>query len=324
MRAAKFHGEGRIEIVEAPEPNPGPGEVMVRVAACALCGSDLRPWRRGWPVTSGHEIAGQVDQPGHARHGQRVIVYIPVFCGGCEECGAGRTHLCRESRELVGWQRAGGYAERLAVPERCLLTVPDDVPDHLAPLLLDTIGTTAHGVRLAKRIVEDGPALVLGAGPIGLGAIIVLARMGFGPIDVVDPIAYRSAFAASLGATVTTSEAAAAGRYRLVVEATGKDAARQVALEAVGPEGAILQLGESDAWALTETRSIRLKDFFLVRSFYFPIGDYQPNLELLRADREEYERLVDGTADLDGLGELFASFARGEKLKPLLVPAKSG
>jgi len=321
MRAAKFHGEGRIEIVEAPEPRPGPGEVLVRVAACALCGRDLRPWRRGWPVTSGHEIAGCVDQPGHPRHGERVIVYIPVFCGRCEECSAGRTHLCRESRELVGWQRSGGYAERLTVPERCLLSVPDDVPDRLAPLLLDTIGTTAHGIRLAKRIVEGGRALVLGAGPIGLGAIVVLARMGFGPIDVVDPVAYRSEFATSLGATPVSAEAAAAGRYRLVVEAAGKDAARQVALEAVGPEGAILQLGESDAWALTETRSIRLKDFFLVRSFYFPIGDYEPNLELLRADRDKYQRLVDDTADLDRLGELFASFARGEKLKPLLVPA---
>lgn len=321
MRAAKFHGEGRIEIVDAAEPQPQVGEVVVRVAACALCGSDLRPWRRGWPVTSGHEIAGRIDQPSHPRHGERVVVYIPIFCGRCEECRAGRTHLCRESRELVGWQRPGGYAERLAVPERCLLTVPDDVPDRLAPLLLDTIGTTAHGLRLARRIVEGGRALVLGAGPIGLGAIIVLARMGFGPIDVVDPAAYRAAFAASLGARPTTPEAAAGARYRIVVEATGKDAARQVALEAVGTEGAILQLGESDAWALTETRSIRLKDFFLVRSFYFPIADYGPNLELFRADRDKYERLVDDVADLDGLGELFASFARGEKLKPLLTPA---
>jgi threonine dehydrogenase-like Zn-dependent dehydrogenase len=321
MRAAKFHGEGRIEVVDAREPQPGADEVTVRVSACALCGSDLRPWRRGWPVTSGHEIAGRVEQPGHARDGERVVIYIPVFCGTCEECQAGRTHLCRESRELVGWQRPGGYAERLAAPERCLLVVPDDVPDRLAPILLDTIGTTAHGVRLARRIVDGGRALVLGAGPIGLGATIVLGRMGFGPIDVVDPAAYRASFAETLGARAISSDEAAAGRYRLVVEATGKDAARQLALEAVGPEGAIVQLGESDAWALTETRSIRLKDFYLVRSFYFPIADYAPNLELLRADRGKYERLIDATADLDGLGELFASFARGEKLKPLFVPA---
>ena len=81
-----------------------------------------------------------------------------------------------------------------------------------------------------------------------------------------------------------------------------------------------MQLGESDAWAVTETQSIRRKDFFLLRSFYFPIGDYEANLELLRAYRDSYERLVDDAADLDDFGTLFAAFARGEKLKPLLTP----
>ncbi|MFC0407242.1 alcohol dehydrogenase catalytic domain-containing protein [Roseomonas elaeocarpi] len=320
MRAARFHGEGRITVEDALLPVPAEGEVTLRVAACALCGSDLRPLRRGWPTTPGHEIAGRVDQPGHPRHGERAVVYIPVFCGRCEECRRGLTHLCREERTLLGWQRPGGYAEALAVPERCLLPLPDDVPDHLAPLLLDTVGTAAHGVRLARRVVTGGAALVLGAGPIGLGAILVLRRMGFSPVAVVDPAPYRSRFAASLGAVPLTPEEAATGRYPLVVEATGKDAARQVALEAVAPEGAIVQLGESDAWAVTETRSIRLKDFFLIRSFYFPIGDYAENLSLLRADREDYARLVDDRAGLDGLEALFAAFARGERLKPIMVP----
>ena len=322
MRAAKFHGEGRISIEEVDEPCPAQGETIVRVAACALCGSDFRPWRQGWPVTSGHEIAGRIEQPGHRRHGERVVVYIPVFCGSCEACRAGRTHLCDHGtgvRQLIGWQRPGGYAERLAAPERCLLPVPDDIPDHLAPLLLDTIGTTAHGVRLARRIVTSGKALVLGAGPIGLGAIIVLGRMGFGPIEVVEPSDYRAHFAESLGAKRTTPDAASAGHCSMVIEATGKDPARQLGLEAVAAEGAIVQLGESDAWSISETRSIRLKDFFLIRSFYFPIGEYADNVDLLRADREKYERLVDAQADLDGLADLFNSFARGETLKPQLA-----
>lgn len=320
MRAARFTGDGRITVAEVPAPVPGRGEVVVRVAACALCGSDLRPWRQGWRFTPGHEVAGRVDQPGHPRHGERVAVYIPVFCGECEACRRGRTHLCERSRELVGWQRDGGYAEAVAVPERCLLPLPDDVPDHLAPLLLDTIGTTAHGVRLARRVVDGGAALVLGAGPIGLGAVLVLRRMGFGPLSVVDPVDYRAEFAVTLGARRVTADAAAAGRFALVIEATGKDVARQVALEAVGPEGAVVQLGESDAWSVAETRSIRLKDFFLLRSFYFPIGDFAANVELLRADRDQYERLVDDQAGLDGLEGLFAAFARGERLKPVMVP----
>ncbi len=320
MRAARFLGEGRIAVEEAPPPMPAAGEVRLRVRACALCGSDLRPLKRGWPVTPGHEVLGVVEQPGHAWHGRRALVYIPVFCGHCPECAAGMEQLCRNAADLVGWQRPGGYADALSVPEQCLLPVPDDIPDQLAPLLLDTIGTAAHGARLARRVVQGGAALVLGAGPIGLGAILVLRGMGFGPVSVVEPAPYRARFAESLGARLVAAEDAAAQRFPLVIEASGKDAARQVGLEAVAPMGAMVQLGESDTWAVTETKAIRRKDFWLIRSFYFPRGDHDANIALLRADMEAYARLVDSSAGLDGLEALFAAFARGERLKPICTP----
>ncbi len=319
MRAARFHGEGRITVEPADTPRPAEGEIVLRVLACALCGSDLRPLRQGWKVTPGHEIVGRVDQPGHPSHGWRALVYIPVFCGHCPECVQGWTNLCRNATDLMGWQRPGGYADALAVPERCLLPAPDDIPDHLAPLLLDTIGTAAHGVRLAQRVVAGGAALVLGAGPIGLGAILVLRRLGFAPVAVVEPGTYRATFAASLGAEVLTPGEAAARRFDLVIEASGKDPARQLGLEAVAPMGAMVQLGEADTWQVTETKAIRRKDFFLVRSFYFPRGDHDANIWLLRADLPDYARLVDARCDLDGLEILFDEFARGERLKPALV-----
>jgi L-iditol 2-dehydrogenase len=319
MKFARFHGQGRITVEHGPELFPGTDELLVRVTACALCGSELRQWRNGWPVTPGHEILGVIDAPGHPRDGQRVAVYIPVFCGACDDCTAERTHLC-SSRTLIGWQRNGGYADQLVAPERCLLPIPDDISDRLAPLLLDVIGTTAHGVRLAKRVVDHGKALVVGAGPIGLGAILVLRAMGFGPIEVIDPISYRAEFAASLGTSITTVENAAQGRYRLVVEASGKDAGRQLALEAVGPEGAVIQIGESDAWSIKETRSIRLKDFYLIRSFYFPRADFAPNIEILRSNQQDFSRLVDEIVPLEGLEHLFAAFAEGRRLKPLMCP----
>ncbi len=171
MKTARFDGEERITIEDAPAPDAAEGEVRVDVIACALCGSDLRPFRQGWPITPGHEIAGRVNQPGHGLHGRRVLVYIPIFCGHCAQCRAGNTQLC-ETASLVGWQRPGGYADALRVPERCLLELPDDIPDRLAPLLLDTVATSAHGVRLAARVVSPGPALIIGAGPIGLGSLI--------------------------------------------------------------------------------------------------------------------------------------------------------
>jgi L-iditol 2-dehydrogenase len=320
MRAAHFSGAGRIEIVEAPEPRPGRGEVLLRVTNCALCGSDLRPLRSGWPVTPGHEILGRVDRPGHAWHGQRALVYIPVFCGRCEDCTAGSTHVCRNATDLIGWQRNGGYTEALAVPEQCLLPVPDDIPDRLAPLLLDAIGTTGHGLRLAQRFVARGQALLLGAGPIGLGALLVMKDMGYAPIFVVEPGDFRAGFAASLGATRLSPEEAHARRFDLVIEASGKDPGRQMAFETVAAGGAIVQLGESDSWTIAENKAIRRKDFCMLRSFYFPKGDHAQNIELLRAGRADYEKLVDDEAGFDGLQSLFDAFKAGRKLKPLFTP----
>jgi L-iditol 2-dehydrogenase len=86
----------------------------------------------------------------------------------------------------------------------------------------------------------------------------------------------------------------------------------------VAARGAVIQLGEADAWHISETKAIRRKDFYYVRSFYFPISEYAMNIELLRADRPRYERLVDAQVPLDGLQELFGQFARGERLKPQL------
>ena len=318
IRHACFAGDGKIRIVERDLPRAGPGEVLLRVRACALCGSDLRPLRNGWAVTPGHEIVGAVDQAGHRLHGQRCLVYIPVWCGRCASCTHGDNQLCENATDLMGWQRHGGYAEALTVPEQCLMPVPDDIPTKLAPLLLDTIGTAAHGVRLSRSLVPGGAALVLGAGPIGLGALLVLQSFAYSPIHVVDPNEYRRTMAAELGAVAKLADQIDR-RYPLVLECSGKDAARQLALEAVAARGVVLQLGEADAWHVNETKAIRRKDFYYVRSFYFPLSEYDLNIELLRANREKYARLVDAQCDLDGLEQLFGEFARGERLKPQLA-----
>jgi threonine dehydrogenase-like Zn-dependent dehydrogenase len=317
MKAARFDGEGQISVVYAPEPIVLAGEALLKVVACSLCGSDLRPWRKGWPMTPGHEIVGVVQQPGHALHGRRCLAYIPVWCGQCPECVAGHTHMCRNAKELIGWQRPGGYAEYVNVPEQCLLPVPDDIPDHLAPLLLDTIGTAGHGIRLARKIVDSGRVLLMGAGPIGLGGLLVLQHFGFERIEIFDPNPFRSGFAASLGA-ITLESVDPAAAYDLVLECSGKDAGRQTALEAVRAHGAVVQLGESDAWHVQETKAIRRKDFYYIRSFYFPISEYAENIEILRQAQPRFEQLVDAQVPLDGLSDLFAQFAAGDRIKPQL------
>ncbi len=322
MHTAVFEGDRRITLAETERPQPAVGEVLLRVRRTALCGSDTKPWIKGTRVTPGHEIFGIVEQPGHRLHGQRSLVYIPVHCGHCASCGIGDTHLCQSLSLLMGWDRPGGYAEYLTVPEQCLLPVPDDIEDDLAPLLLDTIGTTGHAVRFVMRLAppdESGPVLVIGAGPVGLGGIIALQNLGYRDIHVSDLKAERLQLAESFGAR-RHAVGDASKRFRLILECSGAHAARSLGLEIVAPRGVLVLVGENDQpWPVQENKAIRRKDFHMVRTFYFPVGDIAANVEWLRRDKARYRQLVDARFGLAQLPEMFARFAAGELVKPMLA-----
>jgi propanol-preferring alcohol dehydrogenase len=321
MQAIRFAGAQRIETVDRPLPTPAAGDVLLRVRRTALCGSDGKLWHKGAEYTPGHEIFGVVEQPGHGLHGRRCAVYMPVHCGQCERCRAGQTHTCETQSTLIGWNRDGGYAQALAVPAQCLLPVPDDIPDDLGPLLLDTIGTAAHALRLVRPLLGEPAALrvlITGAGPVGLGGLIALRDMGAENVCVADPRANRCALAASLGACIHPV-GDRSRRFDLVLETSGNLAARDQGLEVVAAQGVMLWVGENDApWTVHESKPVRRKDFFLVRSFYFPKGDHEANLALLRRRRASYERLVDHVFPMAQMADEFPRFMAGERIKPLM------
>ena len=321
MRAADFAGNDAIVIKSFPMPKPGPGEALVRVLRTALCGSDFKLWHNGAEFIAGHEIFGRVEQPGHALDGKRCAVYIPMHCGHCEACSAGNTQMCVEVSSLIGWNRDGGYCEFVAVPDNCLLPVPDDIDDDLGPLLLDTIGTSAHAVREAERFLprqSSRNVLVTGAGPVGLGVVLALKALGYGEIFVSDPNEARLAIAQDFGAHLYPVGSRDT-RFSLIVECSGAHAARNLAIELVLPKGVIVLVGENAApWTITEDKIFRRKDFAMLRTFYFPKSGFEPNVELLRANKARYRRLVDDAFSLDALPEKFARFAAGETIKPVL------
>jgi L-gulonate 5-dehydrogenase len=322
MLAALFHGEDRITVEARPVPKPAPGEVLLRVARTALCGSDLKLWHKGAVFQAGHEIFGCVDQPGHPMDGRRCVVYIPTHCGRCACCRAGDTQMCLEQSSLIGWNRDGGYCEYLTVPENCLLPVPDDIEDDLAPLLLDTIGTSAHAVRSSAALVPPAAGidvLVCGAGPVGLGAVLALTSLGFPAIYVSDPNAARQALAVEFGAVAHPVDATDR-KFHIVVECSGAHAARNRAIELVLPKGVIALVGENAApWTIQEGPVFRRKDFFMMRTFYFPKADMAANVDLLRRCRDSFARLVDAAFPIAEMPTRFADFAAGRLIKPVLA-----
>ena len=203
MKAAKFVGNNIVRIVNKPVPQPEKGEIIIKVAFCGLCGSEKRIFRNGYDIcTSGHEICGTVyacgSDPAPFEKGTPVLIYLSNYCGDCSACRDGNTSQCINNKGLVGWHFDGGYAEYVKVPQHMVYSL-GDLPLEYGVLVLDTIGTAFHGLRLGE-VCKGQSVCVLGCGPIGLGCIIILRKhYEIEEIYAADISNYRLKIAKELG-----------------------------------------------------------------------------------------------------------------------------
>jgi threonine dehydrogenase-like Zn-dependent dehydrogenase len=199
--AVHFMGQNRISLDEMPTPEPRGRNVVVRVKSAAICGTDRENLEgAGQTTVPGHENAGEVvavDSPARLKVGDRVAVNCHVTCGSCIHCLRGDLYFCKEL-EAIGFEWDGGFAEYLLVPEACCHSLPDDISFEVGSLLVDMLGTPFRGVKRARLLPGDQVA-VWGAGPIGLGALMVASSVGarVASIDLSD---YRLDMAKNLGA----------------------------------------------------------------------------------------------------------------------------
>jgi propanol-preferring alcohol dehydrogenase len=193
MRAARIHEDLTLGVDTVDTPSPAPGEVLVRIHAAGVCGTDLhildgmiKP--DPYPMTVGHEAAGVVEAAGKGvlmATGTRVAVYNKLFCGECAQCLVGRHNLCDREPGQLGFNRDGGDAEYVVVPERNVVPVPDGV-DLASAAVLTCAGMTAvHATKLSGlRIGET--AVVNGVGGVGILVIQAARRAGARVIAVTD------------------------------------------------------------------------------------------------------------------------------------------
>ena len=187
---------GRVGVAEVPVPAPGPGQVLVRIAMAGICGSDTHAVAGHHPLLAppyypGHEATGTVAEVGpevsFPTVGQRVMLKPNVCCGECVNCRAGRTNACQDLR-WIGCDPSGALpgamADYLLAPASNLYTVPDEVNDRQA-VLVECLATAVHAARIAGDLT-GARVVVLGAGTIGLFAVMAARRAGAGPIVVTD------------------------------------------------------------------------------------------------------------------------------------------
>ena len=333
MRAAYFRGNQVIELVDIPRPELKPGEVLIKVAANGVCGSDRKILRGGFDLIPGHEVSGTVVEvtPGcKTPVGARVAVYIPRYCGECIYCQAGRGNLCPHKPGLLGWSTDGGYAEYMALPERNALRLDDRISLDQGVLLLDTLGTSSHGLRLAHA-AEAQTALVIGAGPVGMGAVAFLRAVGVPEVYVSELSDYRLEIAQGYGAIpVNPGRDDLNQRIRdshpygvdLVVEAVGTLPTIWQSYDMVAPGGRISLLGEY--WGKVELEGAKnswmINDITLIRSFYFTIPEFYENQQMILDGTLDTTPLASHSFPLEEISAAYELFQSGNSVKIMVRP----
>ncbi len=257
MRAVRFEGSGALVDREVASPEPGPGEVLIAVAAAGICHSDAHyraasPAPVLVPVTLGHEIAGTIADVGPgadpSRIGERVAVHYVVSCGICVRCLAGHEQFCA-SYGMVGNTVDGGFAESVIVPVANAVRIPDRVPTDLAAIMMCSTATALHALRRG-RVRSGETVAVFGVGGLGQSAVRLAQALGAGRVIAIDLDPARLAMAASTGASVIDAAdpaavAAVAGSVDVAVEMVGSAEVYASAIGVLAKGGRAVAVGLS-------------------------------------------------------------------------------
>jgi len=309
MKALVYTGTMRSEIRDVPLAEPAPGQVVVDLAFCGLCGSDMHAWhghdeRRVPPLVLGHEAVGVVRDGVLA--GKRVAINPLMTCGQCPPCQTGDEHLCA-TRELIGMRVPGAFAEALVIDQQNLT----EIPDHLAfqdAALAEPLACAVHAVRLARALGNDQPdgaVTVLGGGAIGLLSALVFAAYGYSKIRVAETNQLRRSMLADIGPIEPfdpLADNADAGPVDIVLDAVGSGITRRYSSQIVRPGGTIVHIGLQDNEPGLDTRRITLQEINFRGTYCYRRDDFAEALTLLSdgvisgAGWAEIRALDDGAA----------------------------
>jgi len=329
MRAVRVAGE-TLEVVELPDPTPGPDGVVVEVERCGICGTDLHlthpPGAVG--LVPGHEVAGRVVEVGAEvrglRVGQRVAVKPSDPCGTCSACLRERPNACpNQWATHIGLGINGGYAEYLRAPARSCVPIPEHVSAADAALA-EPFAVALHGLSLVGTIPAGTDAAVIGAGPIGLLVTVALATRGVA-VTVVEPNPRRAAVAAGLGATSVHASCdelddGGQGSTSLVVECSGAPGTIDDAIRLARVGANVVLMGISGHPVTIQAGQWLLKEIAVSPSVGYSMADFKAGVKAVSDGVVTARLLETETVGLDAAQKSFETLRRGEAVKVQLAP----
>lgn len=346
MKALLLSEYRRLEVTDLPSPTPAPDEVLIRVSACGICGSDVHGYdgssgRRIPPIVMGHEAAGIVAGVGgnvrKVAEGERVTFDSTVFCGTCPFCRRGEINLC-DNRNVLGvscgdYRRAGAFAEFVAVPERIVHRLPDSLAyPHAA--MLEAVSVALHAVSLSQ-VTSGQSALVLGAGMIGLLTMQALRVAGCSSLYVADVDATRLKLASSLGATETLfatgadlvskiSSLTKGQGVDIAVEAVGINDTVTAAVNCVRKGGTVTLVGNIAKEVTLPLQKVVTRQIRMQGSCA-SAGEYPQAIELVSSGKIQVQPLITAVAPLEDGPRWFERLYSREPnlMKVVLTPSSS-
>jgi 2-desacetyl-2-hydroxyethyl bacteriochlorophyllide A dehydrogenase len=329
MRAAVIKAPGEVEVSTVEDPTPGPRDVVVDVAACGICGTDLHILQGEFaptlPVVPGHEFAGEVVAVGTAvtelRAGERVAVDPSLFCNECYYCRRGQNNLC-ERWAAIGVTTAGGAAEFALAPVGNCVPLPDHVRVEDAALI-EPLSCAVRGYDILRSPLATH-VLIYGSGTMGLMMLELAKRTGAATVDVVDLNPERLATARQLGCTSAVTSADELERPRgwdVVIDATGNERAIQDGLSRVGKAGTFLQFGVADyaARATIEPYRIYNQEITITGSMAV-LHSYERAVELFAQGVIDPDVFISDRLPLERYPEALQQFAAGVGRKIQVLP----
>jgi (R,R)-butanediol dehydrogenase/meso-butanediol dehydrogenase/diacetyl reductase len=332
VRSVQVGADRRLTTVTVDDPDPGPGQALIQVAACGICGSDLhfRDVPELFPAGTvpGHEMSGRIAAVGDGVDGWNVGARVCVLpfgqCGQCAACRAGNEQVCLHAVPNgvgLGTGRPGGYAEKLIVDERMLFALPDAVDDRA--------GTLVEPLAVAVRAVAKGAVptnesvVVIGAGPIGLLTGLVLRERGYERAVILSRNPGRAAMAQRLGLTaVTLDELRSADPPACVFDCAGTPSSAQLGVELLRPLGQLILVGLSLAPLDLPAPPIVLKELNLRGAITYRRSEFQEAIDLLVAGRIPVDELITDVRPLDQAEDAFQVLTTPgtEQVKIILTP----
>ena len=293
MRALVYTQPMEVQIQDRPMPEADSGEVVLRIEAVGICGSDLHAYhghdpRRKPGLVLGHEFCGTVVESRAAGidRGRRFTGNPLITCGTCEYCVTGRNNLC-SNRTMVGMTRPGAFAEFMSIPASSLIDIPAAMPARVAALT-EPAATALHAIALIMRVltrpIQECRVLVIGGGAIGMLSALLLRSYGVHGLVLSETNAVRrTSVSRHVGCEVIDPLASAwsENAFDVVIDAVGAAGTRQSAFAAVKPGGVIMHIGLQDWASEIDMRKLTLAEITLMGTYTYSTADLRATVAKL-------------------------------------------